>query len=309
MSERIKIILDTDIGDDIDDSFALLLSVYSQKFEILGITTVFRNAYKRAKMTKYLLDKMGVDIKVYAGEDDPLMQDVNQIIPEDIKAKETLDEYGKYSIPQWTNEMNNSVIEEQNAVDFIIETIHKYPNEVTIVPIGPLTNIAKALTKDPSLYELIKEIRIMGGGYNIDFSEWNILCDPEAADIVYKFKNLYAVGINVTMKTALDNQTLDCIKNDDSNVLSIIKTMLDKWFKHYEFTTPVMHDPLCIASLIDDKILQFEDMPMRIDLTKQRGRTLVDDNVDNKIHVAMSIDNNKFKKVFLNTILKKEVII
>lgn len=155
-----KIILDTDIGDDIDDAFALSILLNEKNADLLGVTTVFRNSYKRAKMASYLIKTFGKDVKVYAGCDEPLIAKVETLLSPEIKAKEKLDENGKYLIPQYFNEMDEGVVEKQHAVDFIIEQVHKYPNEITLVGIGPLTNIALAIRKDPSICSLLKEIRI-----------------------------------------------------------------------------------------------------------------------------------------------------
>ena len=182
-----KIILDTDIGDDIDDAFALSILLNEKNADLLGVTTVFRNSYKRAKMASYLIKTFGKDVKVYAGCDEPLIAKVETLLSPEIKEKEKLDENGKYLIPQYSNEMDEGVVEKQHAVDFIIEQVHKYPNEITLVGIGPLTNIALAIRKDPSICSLLKEIRIMGGDpTNVNCKEWNIFCDPEAARIVYE---------------------------------------------------------------------------------------------------------------------------
>ena len=151
MNNLPKVILDTDIGDDIDDAFALLLLLESHKFDVLGITTVFRNSIKRAKMAKQLIDSLGYDIKVYPGIDNPLKVSIDDLISPEIKQKEKVDENNKYLIPQWDESMEKCQIENKSAVDFIVESVNKYPNEITIIPIGPMTNIASAIKKDPSI--------------------------------------------------------------------------------------------------------------------------------------------------------------
>ena len=160
---KTKIILDTDIGDDIDDAFALSIALNEPNCELLGVTTVFRNAYKRAKMASYLIKTFNQNIKVYAGCDVPLIANVSDLLSSEIKAKEKLDETGKYLLPQYLPVMDQGVVEEKHAVDFIIEMAHKCPHELVVVGIGPLTNIALAIRKDPEITKLIKEIRIMGG--------------------------------------------------------------------------------------------------------------------------------------------------
>ena len=302
---KIKLILDTDIGDDIDDAFALSIALNEPNCELLGVTTVFRNAYKRAKMASYLIHTFNQDVKVYAGCDIPLIAKVSDLLSTEIKAKEKLDETGKYLLPQYLPVMDQGVVEEKHAVDFIIEMAHKYPNELVVVGIGPLTNIAMAIRKDPSLVNLIKEIRIMGGDpTNVNCKEWNIFCDPEAARIVYSSGiNLYAVGLNVTMKVKLEQRYREKLKSVDGERFSLIYSMMEKWFKHYEFSIPVMHDPLAFSTLfIDD--CQFAKEKVFVGLEGQeRAVTLVDQR-GTEINFAKEVDVETFFKYFLQTVFK-----
>lgn len=298
--DKIKLIIDTDVGDDIDDSFAILLAHESHVFDILGVTTVFRNSLKRAKMAKQIISSLGYETKVYAGCDVPFISKIDDLIQPEIRAKEKVDEFGLYLIPQWDESMENERVEEMHAVDFIIEQIHKYPNEVVLTPIGPLTNIAMAMRKDPTIIPLIKEVRLMGGGYQQDWAEWNVFCDPEAASIVFNSgAKVTMVGFNVTIQTALSPEKVEIIRNSKSKALQIISKGMERWFKHYEFTTPVMHDPLVIASLIDEEILNFIDIKMDVDLKEVRGKTFVKDISNSFSHkVAVSVNKDRFFEIF-----------
>lgn len=293
-----KIILDTDIGDDIDDSFALLLMFESHQFEVLGVTTVFRNALKRAKMAKQLIKSLGYSEEVYPGCNEPLISRIDDLIPPEIRKKEQLDEYGLYLIPQWEESMEKETVGDMHAVDFIIEQVHKYPHEVTIVLIGPYTNMAMAIKKDPSIKSLVKEIRIMGGGYELDWAEWNAFCDPEAAYIVFHSGiPLTMVGFNVTRQTGLSNEDIEALKNSQSTSIQLVYKAMQKWFKHYEFTVPVMHDPLTIASLLDEKILEFKELKMEVDLKDVRGKTIEEPN-GALVKVAVNVDKDRFFNLF-----------
>ena len=289
MNNLKKVILDTDIGDDIDDSFALLLLLESHKFNCLGVTTVFRNSLKRAKMAKQLIRSLGYDIKVYRGIDDPLKQNIDHLISKEIKEKEKYDEDGKYIFPQYDKSMENEKVEDENAVDFIIRMIHLYPHEVTLIPIGPLTNIASAIKKDPTIVPLIKEIRLMGAGLNLNFVEWNIFCDPDA------------VTINVTSLTSLTEEEVNSLKNNNSKAIKLVYEAMMKWFKHYEFSSPVMHDPLTVASLIDESIINTQLCHLDVDLSKD-GYTFINDNCPNNVYVSTSLNKEKFFKLFKETL-------
>lgn len=306
MNDIGKIILDTDIGDDIDDAFALLLLSESNKAEVLGVTTVFRNASKRAKMASYLLRKLHKDTPVYPGIDMPLKAKIENIVPLEIRQKEKVDEDGKYHLPQYASYMDEAAIEKKDAVSFIIESVHRYPGEVTIIPIGPLTNIATAFRKDPSIIPLIKEVRLMGGGLGLNFAEWNMWCDPEAANIVYNSGvNLTTVGLNVTCKTQLDEPYIKMMKESKSKALSIVYDMMMKWFEHYQFTAPVMHDPLTVASLLDPGILKFEDKHLDIILDgPQYGYVVERDSNPHWIHYASDVDKQRFFQLLKSVIFE-----
>ena len=303
MNNLKKVILDTDIGDDIDDSFALLLLLESHKFNCLGVTTVFRNSLKRAKMAKQLIRSLGYDIKVYRGIDHPLKQNIDHLIGKEIKEKEKYDEDGKYIFPQYDKSMENEKVEDENAVDFIIRMIHLYPHEVTLIPIGPLTNIASAIKKDPTIVPLIKEIRLMGAGLNLNFVEWNIFCDPDAAKIVFSsnINKIVAVTINVTSLTSLTEEEVNSLKNNNSKAIKLVYEAMMKWFKHYEFSSPVMHDPLTVASLIDESIINTQLCHLDVDLSKD-GYTFINDNCPNNVYVSTSLNKEKFFKLFKETL-------
>ena len=303
MNNLKKVILDTDIGDDIDDSFALLLLLESHKFNCLGVTTVFRNSLKRAKMAKQLIRSLGYDINVYRGIDDPLKQNIDHLISKEIKEKEKYDEDGKYIFPQYDKSMENEKVEDENAVDFIIRMIHTYPHEVTLIPIGPLTNIASAIKKDPTIVPLIKEIRLMGAGLNLNFVERNIFCDPDAAKIVFSsnINKIVAVTINVTSLTSLTEEEVNSLKNNNSKAIKLVYEAMMKWFKHYEFSSPVMHDPLTVASLIDESIINTQLCHLDVDLSKD-GYTFINDNCPNNVYVSTSLNKEKFFKLFKETL-------
>lgn len=306
MNNLPKIILDTDVGDDIDDAFAILLMVKSKAFDILGITTVFRNARQRAHMAKYLVNALGrSDIPVYEGCNYPIISDPEQLNTEEIRKKEKRDQYGLYQLPQWNNAMEKAVYEKGNAVDFIIETVHKYPHEVILCGIGPLTNFGIALRKDPTIAGLIKEFRLMSGGRNINFSEWNIFCDPEASYIVYhSITPKVVIGIDTTCKTALSQEDIQEFQESDSPSIKVVYDMMMKWFEHYQFNAPVMHDPLAVATIINPNLCTYEQFSVTIQLSEPRGRFVVDENIHNPITMSTDVHASEFIKLMKNTILK-----
>lgn len=302
---KYKIILDTDIGDDIDDAFALAILLQEKQADLIGVTTVFRNARQRGKMASYLISTFKRNVNVYCGCDNPLIAEIKDLVPKNILEKETVDEYGKYYLPQYLEKMNEGRIEKKHAIDFIIESVHQYPHQVIIFGIGPLTNLAMAIRKDPSIVPLIKEVRLMGGDpTNVNTKEWNIFCDPEAARIVFSSKvNLYIVGLNVTLKCQLTSKYRELLKNVKKEKYALISEMMEKWFKHYEFNMPVMHDPLAIACLFDD-FCKFEKAKIKVGLENEKRAVTYFSDDGNDIYYAKEVDVEKFFDYFVRTIFE-----
>lgn len=194
--KKMKMILDTDIGDDIDDAYALALIATRPNVQLLGVTTAFGQTHERAEVAAKLLKAMGrTDVPVYAGRRGP-----SQIREQYAWAK-------GYSAPH---------LKSGEAVEFLRQTVERYPGEVTLVAIGPLTNLGDLLTKYPETKSKIKRIVIMGGAVHVGYNnaeppvvEWNIKCDPAAAKRVYgSGVPLVMAGLEVTtmMKLEADRQ-------------------------------------------------------------------------------------------------------
>ena len=290
MTAKEKIIIDTDIGDDIDDAFAIVLATLSDEIELLGITTVFRNSSLRAKMAKALLDSYGVrNIPVYAGCDIPLL------------ATESIDSFTPCQYDE--KSMSSFDYEQGWGPDFIIESVLKYPGEITLVPIGPLTNIAMAVRKRPEIISKIKRIVLMGGFITEDVPEWNILCDPEAARVVYTCgAPVYAVGLDVTMKCKLVQSDVEEFRSIGSRGSIVLSHMLDDWYNHYKFECPVLHDPLTVGTLIDESFVEFEKSEVKVLLTgNDRGKTVrlkSSEEGSSTINIAIDTDSRRYLSLF-----------
>jgi len=136
-----KVIIDTDIGDDIDDAYAMLFAHKTNKIDILGVTTVNKNVHQRAKITKYLFNKFNRKIDVYEGIDDPIKEEIKTFV------FDKKNENGEYQIFQYRDYMEKEKTE-KNAIDFILNKASEFPNEITLLCIGPLTNIGLAYKKN-----------------------------------------------------------------------------------------------------------------------------------------------------------------
>ncbi|WEM45534.1 nucleoside hydrolase (plasmid) [Photobacterium sp. DA100] len=286
-----KIIIDTDIGDDADDALAIGLALSANQFNILGITTVYKNTQMRAKMAKHLVTLAGHDnIPVHSG------------MGHSLNNENTVDE-----IPcQYRKEMEHVHYDGEDAVEFIAEQLRN--ERLTIVAIGPLTNIAMLMTTYPELIGRIEELVIMGGCYYRHVNEWNIVCDPEAADIVFKSGvNIKAVGLDVTTKCHFNDDILkSAYEKADTPLKQLMIDCCEAWLKKTGFT-PILHDPLTIFALMNESDIQFSPENIQIELTGKltRGMTVCsEDGIWGRKHesptavVATALDYQRFIQIF-----------
>lgn len=299
--DKIKVILDTDIGDDIDDAFALSVAYNSPKIDLIGVTTVFKNTLLRAKQIAKFFDIVGEkNIPVYKGVGAPLKdeviffeKDISNNIDETVPCQYSSD-YDIYKIP------------EKSAVEYLIEQSKVYENELVICPIGPLTNIAQAIKKDPGFAKRVNKIVLMGGWFEEESPEWNILCDPEAAEIVFSSGAcIYAVGLDVTLKCELDEQILEELTDLKGEEGKLLSTWYKRWSEYFLFPKSVLHDPLAVVSIIED-VLKFEEVMVLVNKTENKGSIKRVDSGGYIINRAYDVDVEKFFDIFKNIIINKK---
>ena len=297
-----RIILDTDIGDDIDDALALNLLLSkegSDKIKIEGITTVAYDVDAKAKLVKKLLKTADrTDIPVFAGES-------RFIASEPRRDMMNLN----YTFPDQDDEEYNK---NTHAVDFIIDTVLENENEISLLPIGPLTNIGLAMKKCPEIIKKIKRIVCMGGMFYEHCVEWNIYCDPEAAKIVFESGcPLTSIGIDVTQKCYLSREQMNTINSSKSPLTLAIAGLIDQWQKVHPCSTPCLHDPLAACFMIRPEFIDMEEIPCLIELngaltrgmTVNTNKVLYDNEKMNRITVGREVRSEEFIDYFLNAII------
>ena len=300
IEEKIKILLDTDVGDDIDDAFAISLLLNTPGIQTLGITTVFRNASMRARLAVQLLHAFGRDdIPVCAGTGPPLIQ------KEDIG-----------QIPCQCNEetLRYSYDTDKNAVDFIRQTVSDNPGEITLLCIGPLTNAALFIRGYPEEAKLLKKIVLMGGCFYSHYTEWNVISDPEAAHIVFSSGiPVFAVGLDVTLKCRISAEQSDLILRfqDEQSGRGELSRIYKRWTKIHDWL-PVLHDPLAVAAITDECFLHFE--PERVEVMlegKARGQTFnysglrwdpAETVANSSVFVADGVDGESFVRHYIEKV-------
>lgn len=268
-----RIILDTDPG--LDDALALMLALASPEVRIEAVTTVSGNVHVdfTTRNALALLELLGRgDIPVARGSAWPLLRK-----PVDAAFVHGDNGLGGVELPEPRIKAVG-----KHAVDVIIETILSAPGEISLVPIGPLTNIALAARREPAIIQQVREVVIMGGallvpGNDTPTSEFNIFADPHAAHIVlHAGWPVRLVALDVTMQTRMQREQVNTLVRSGSPVMRVIKQMLDYYFDvfapEYGVTAFHMHDPLCLAAAFRPELLRWE--PVYVDVELQGSLTM-----------------------------------
>ena len=270
-----KIIIDTDPGQD--DAVAILLALASPKdIEVLGITAVAGNVplqltQKNARIICELAGK--ADVPVFAGCNTPIKRKL--VTAEHVHGKTGLDG------PPMADPV--MPLQDQHAVDFIIETLRREPaGTVTLCPLGPLTNIAVAFQRAPDIAARVQEIVLMGGAYfevgNITpAAEFNIYVDPEAADIVFKSGiPIVVMPLDVTHKALTSKARVDAFRDMGTKVGQMVAAWTD-FFERFDVAKygsvgAPLHDPCVIAYLIQPDL--FTGRQVNVEIETQSDLTL-----------------------------------
>lgn len=265
-----KIIIDTDPGTD--DALAILLALNSPEVQVQAITVVPGNVTAQMGLQnalKLVTLANRCDIPVAGGAQHPLAQKL--ITAEFWHGKNGL---ANIELP------TQCQADPRFGPDLIIQLVHKYPHQITLVPVGPLTNIALAVSKDPSIVPLVKEVILMGGsisGGNVNAAaEANIYNDPEAAQIVFTagFASLTMVGLDVGNKTLMTDRQITVLQaapGPMSNFVAEVGRFLLNLSQGFGETGTPMYDPLAMGVTLDPTLVTTQ--AMRVDVETRGGFT------------------------------------
>ena len=307
--EKRKVIIDCDPG--IDDSLAILLALNSDELEVLGLTITSGNVparmgAKNALKTLQIANRL--DIPVYVGEEFPLQRKL-------ITAQDT---HGEDGIGEnFYDDVKGDILE--GGVDFIIDTL-KREEKVSIIALGPLTNIAKALMKDKDAFDNLDEFVSMGGAFRIHgncspVAEFNYWVDPHAADYTYKHlpKKIHMVGLDVTRKIVLTPNIIEFInrleKEKSKFITEITRFYIDFHWQQEGIIGCVINDPLAVAYFIDRNLCKgFDSYVEVVHDGVAIGQSIVDSfnfyKNEANAHVLTETDEKAFMKMFLKRIFK-----
>ncbi len=302
------IILDCDPGHD--DAIAIMLAAKNSAINLLGISVVAGNhtLEKTLENTLHICQYLNLQIPVYAGCGHPIVRS-KQVIADDIHGKSGLD---GPCFPALTKKA-----ESVHAVTFIIDSIRNSEKAITLVPTGPLTNIAMAIRLAPDILEKIDTIILMGGsmgrGNVTPAAEFNIFADAEAAHIVFSSGvPIVMVGLDVTTKAQCFPSIIDRMsktKNKASILFQDLMTFFNTTQKKiFGWEGSPLHDPITIAYLINPKVLKTKCMYATVDYhgVESYGRTNCDyfgrSEEKPNVQVAVDIDVDLFWQIIENGI-------
>lgn len=280
---KIPVVLDTDIGSDIDDAFALALILKSPELDLLGVTTVSGNAEARARLAAKMLEDAGrLDVPVVAGASGQFIPSPQCRLAEHFKSPSLLP---------------------LKAEDFLNSVIERHPGEVVIIAIGPLTNVAALLRKHPLAAKEIKQIVLMGGSIERGYAEgskpqpeYNIRADPGAAQTVFSSRvSILMVPLDVTAMLKLDAAARHRVFTH----LTPITTDLTLLYHLWNNETPTLFDPMAIAQMLDPSLC--ETKPMAIEVDSEGFTRAVEGKAANAA-VALHTEPTKFFQFYLSRV-------
>ena len=299
-----KIIIDTDPGQD--DALAIMLLVKSGMFDIRAVTTVAGNSViqNTTNNARFILDLLKSDIPLYSGSEKPLSKD---LVLANVHGKSGLDG----AIITKKEPLNGM------AVEKIIEIVKQNPNKVSIVVIGPQTNIAKAFQLDPTLPELIKELIIMGGAIEVPgnksrVAEFNIFVDPIAAKIVFEAPvRKVLVPLDICNEIPLFSSDFEKITGSlREPILSMMEKYIEGIAKFEYQQGALVYDTLAAYYLIRPEAYTLEDVDILVEtkgeytdgMTVTEKRVYKEKNIN--IQLVKKVDRDMFVSDFLNFLSK-----
>ncbi len=315
-----RIIIDTDPGTD--DAIAILLALNSPELEVDGITIVAGNvvAEQACENALKLLSLAGrTDIPVALGAQGPLVQELV-----------TAGSHGETGLAETSLPAPSMARDPRFGPDLIVELIHRHPGEITLVALGPLTNVAIALATDPSIARLVREVVLMGGavcGGNVDaVAEFNIFVDPEAACRVFEAGwPLTMVGLEIGRKALLKPEHVEALRTgvgpQRSFAAEVVSFLVEQSCSRGFEGAPV-YDATAMAAVIDRSLIRTELLRVDVELRGEftRGQTVVNrrnahnrrvpveghlefrgtEPLEPNVHVALDIDVKRFLEFLID---------
>ena len=278
-----KVVLDTDIGDDVDDALALALILSSPELELVGVSTVYGDTETRARLAKLVLWTWGKgDIPVAAGCGKPL--EAAQAPRADVSQAGVLREL-KDELPP---------ADPREGHRLLIDSVGADPGSVTVLTIGAMTNLALALREEPALVEKAAGFVSMAGVIGQKRAEWNVMCDPAAAKECFSSKGAFTmVGLDVTSKCQLPEEAIQVMGAGNERG-KLLKQLIDLW-RGGKKNLPTLHDPLATGLLVDAGFCKTQRGTISVD---RHGHTFFEEDASGNVLVCVEVDSDRFVEFY-----------
>lgn len=286
-----KILLDTDIGTDIDDAVCLAYLLANPECELMGITTVSGDIDKRSQLASALVYQAGKDIPIFPGMSRPTY---GMTTPLEVIQYKAIDKW-KHSIRFPKGEW----------MEFMKDTIEKNPGEITLLAIGPMSNVGYLLSVYPELAPKLKRIELMCGAFTDRFKhiapiEFNARSDPFATAMVYDAKTSIhkSVGLDVTCQVAMSSKKAkECFKHP------LLEPVLDYAGAWFEWSDEILfHDPLAAIDIFYDDVVTFAKGDVSVEIKEQEmlGTTRFAANEQGAHQIAETVNPQKFFEYYFS---------
>lgn len=295
-----RIILDTDIGTDVDDCLALALALGSPELELIGVTCVYGDVRLRARLALKLLALRGrADVPVLLGVEQPLLGRV-PVYWAGHEGEGLLDAADEAPAPA-----------SEHAVDFLVRRVMAAPGRIHLVAIGPLTNVALAFRREPRLAENLAGLTIMGGAFrgpasaHLPYVEHNIRCDPEAAAIVLTSgAPITLIPLDVTTRVTVRREGAARIRAGGTPYHEAVAGQIERYPRFRDQGRTFLHDPLAVAAVIWPELVRLADLHVDVETDGRytAGATLMrapTDAAPANARVALDVDAVGFEEFFL----------
>ncbi len=285
-------LLDTDIGTDVDDLLALALLAKDPEARLYGITTVHGDTILRARVARYACDLLGCrNIPIVPGTSKTLTGR-----PVDWKGHEGQGVPALLTIPVETS---------IPAPDFLSQQATRFPGSLEILAIAPLTNLALAISLDPDFKKRVKTIYLMGGAYYQPEREHNILTDPEAARMVFDSGiPLFVLGLDVTLQVTINENDLPRLQRLSNRFGDFMVGQIRRWWEFLGHPWCCLHDPLAALAMFEPNHFSFERLSVGI---AEDGLIQARSDPRSPISVARTVDRESAKKAILDRICGQQL--
>jgi purine nucleosidase len=301
-----RIILDTDIGTDVDDCLALAVVLGSPELALEGVTCVYGDVDLRARMVRTLLRLRGAGgVPVLTGTRRPLL--------------------GKRPV-YWAGHEGEGLLESgddvrapdrEHAVDFIVRTDMDNPGQIYLLAIGPLTNVALALLREPALADRLAALTVMGGAcrgpgsLHLAIAEHNIRCDPEAAHVVLSSGvPLTLVPLDVTTRVRIAPEGVARLRAAGTPFHAALAEQVERYPRYRERGHTYLHDPLAAAVMIEPGLVEWQELNVVVELAGEHttGATLMrapSDDAPANARVALEVDAPRAEAFMLERMARR----